>query len=75
MASCMHQVERQYQAIALGVPKQPQAVVETNIGRDVRNRKAMGTFPFMSSRWRPCCTCLSFLALSLFCSYFAFRRG
>ena len=63
LTSCVHQVEREYQAIALGVPKQPQAVVETNIGRDVRNRKAMGTFPFMSSRWRSCYTSASFLAL------------
>lgn len=52
-------MERQYQAIVLGVPKRAEGVVETNIGRDVRNRKAMGTFPFMSSR---CCSLLHHVA-------------
>ena len=44
------QVERIYQAIAIGCPKLGEGVVETNIGRDIRDRKKMGTFPYMSSR-------------------------
>ena len=44
------QVERIYQAIALGCPKEGEGTVETNIGRDIRDRKKMGTFPYMSSR-------------------------
>ena len=44
------QVERVYQAIALGCPKAAEGVVETNIGRDIRDRKKMGVFPYMSSR-------------------------
>ena len=44
------QVERVYQAIALGCPKAEEGIVETNIGRDIRDRKKMGVFPYMSSR-------------------------
>lgn len=44
------QVERIYNAIVLGSPKGSEGTVETNIGRDVRDRKKMGTFPYMSSR-------------------------
>ena len=62
--AAVRQVERQYQAIVLGVPKRPQGVVETNIGRDVRNRKSMGTFPFMSSRCRLPAAPLSFACLA-----------
>ena len=39
-----------YHALVLGVPKHKEGTVETNIGRDIRDRKKMGTFPFMSSR-------------------------
>ena len=44
------QVDRVYQAIALGCPKEGEGAVETNIGRDIRDRKKMGVFPYMSSR-------------------------
>ncbi|BDA42964.1 RNA pseudouridine synthase 2, chloroplastic [Coccomyxa sp. Obi] len=47
-----HTVERVYHALVLGVPKQEEGTVQTNIGRDIRDRKKMGTFPFMSSRGR-----------------------
>lgn len=43
-------MERIYQAIALGCPRPDEATIETNIGRDIRDRKKMGTFPYMSSR-------------------------
>lgn len=45
-----HTVQRVYHAIVLGVPKQAEGVIETNIGRDIRDRKKMGVFPYMSSR-------------------------
>lgn len=45
------QVERCYEAIVLGQPKQAEGRVETNIGRDVRDRKRMGVFPWQGSRW------------------------
>ena len=44
------QVERVYQSIALGCPRADSGVIETNIGRDIRDRKKMGTFPYRSSR-------------------------
>ncbi|CAL8467393.1 g6930 [Coccomyxa elongata] len=47
-----HTVERMYHALVLGVPRHEEGTVETNIGRDIRDRKKMGTFPFMSSRGR-----------------------
>jgi 23S rRNA-/tRNA-specific pseudouridylate synthase len=45
------QVERLYHAIVLGMPKEAEGEVQTNIGRDVRDRKKMGVFPYMSSRF------------------------
>ena len=45
-----HTVQRVYNAIVLGVPKEAEGVIETNIGRDIRDRKKMGVFPYMSSR-------------------------
>lgn len=39
-----------YNAIVLGEPKAAEGIVETNIGRDIRDRKKMGTFPYNSSR-------------------------
>ena len=50
-------VERQYEAIVLGAPKQAEGTVETNIGRDVRDRKKMGVFPYLSSRCAVACPC------------------
>ncbi|CAK0787372.1 hypothetical protein CVIRNUC_010592 [Coccomyxa viridis] len=47
-----HTVERIYQSIALGCPRADSGVIETNIGRDIRDRKKMGTFPYRSSRGR-----------------------
>lgn len=44
------QVERVYHSIALGCLRADSGVVETNIGRDIRDRKKMGTFPYRSSR-------------------------
>ena len=48
------QVERCYEALVLGEPKQADGRVETNIGRDVRDRKRMGVFPWQGSRWVVC---------------------
>ncbi len=45
-----HTVQRVYHAIVLGVPKEAEGVIETNIGRDIRDRKKMGVFSYMSSR-------------------------
>ncbi len=44
------QTERIYNAIVLGCPTGSAGTVKTNIGRHVRERKKMGTFPYMSSR-------------------------
>jgi 23S rRNA-/tRNA-specific pseudouridylate synthase len=43
-------VERTYQAIVLGQPQRPAGRVETNIGRDVGDRKKMAAFGYMSNR-------------------------
>jgi 23S rRNA-/tRNA-specific pseudouridylate synthase len=43
-------VDRLYEAIVLGEPKEAIGCVETNIGRDVRDRKRMGVFPWQGSR-------------------------
>ncbi|EIE24408.1 pseudouridine synthase [Coccomyxa subellipsoidea C-169] len=42
-----HTVQRVYHAIVLGVPKEAEGVIETNIGRDIRDRKKMGVFSYM----------------------------
>ena len=44
------QVERTYQAIVLGQPQRAEGRVDTNVGRDVQDRKKMAAFGYMSSR-------------------------
>ena len=40
------QVEKKYQAIVWGVPEPAKGLIKTNIGRSVRNRKVMTSYPF-----------------------------
>ncbi len=40
------QVEKKYQAILWGVPEPATGLIKTNIGRSVRNRKVMTSYPF-----------------------------
>ncbi|NEX11787.1 MAG: RNA pseudouridine synthase [Prosthecochloris sp.] len=40
------QVEKKYQAIVWGVPEPATGLIKTNIGRSVRNRKVMTSYPF-----------------------------
>ncbi|KAK9828066.1 hypothetical protein WJX81_007467 [Elliptochloris bilobata] len=47
-----HTVERTYQAIVLGRPQRAQGRVETNVGRDLHDRKKMAAFAYMSNRGR-----------------------
>ncbi len=47
------QVERTYQAIVLGQPQRQQGRVETNVGRDLHDRKKMAAFAYMSNRHAP----------------------
>lgn len=49
LSTCL-QVERTYQAIVLGQPPRAQGRVETNVGRDVQDRKKMAAFAYMSNR-------------------------
>ncbi|KAG7666650.1 putative RNA pseudouridine synthase 2, chloroplastic [Nannochloris sp. 'desiccata'] len=45
-------VGRAYHALTLGVPQSSKGRVETNIGRDFRDRKKMAAFEFCSTRGR-----------------------
>lgn len=45
-------IKRTYLSITLGVPYPSQGKVETNIGRDFRDRKKMAAFAYASSRGR-----------------------
>lgn len=44
------QVQRTYQAITIGVPKEAKGKIETNIARDPRDRLRMGISGFFSTR-------------------------
>ena len=43
-------MERAYQAIVLGQPQRAEGRVETNVGRDLQDRKKMAAFSYMSNR-------------------------